>query len=636
MEKKLWLTLLVLLIGGIAFCTAQTTDATTVDVSNFDVQSATNNMQDLKANLDQVVQELYSLDAKERWSGNVISDTYRATRNEIVNVIQTINQTTDTISGQLEKITTYKKLMLLTYKDIQSSRSGMVDTKQYMEDFSNFIYKLDNKLYDNTTNNIDEIKLLINSDNIPVTLANNYMVQWVMVQLNDLMDNFQTNEQTQLETIKKLNDLKTKTTDAIQQYEIEIEKLQQKKNYLLQFMKLYQDDASQRQLSINNFFESTKGVYDKTVELVANIKKGVYNVDFDMEKKLPLLNKLEDDNQSYPLAWPLYPIEEIQTYFGDINFQKEYGVPHIGIQIKATQWTPVYAARNGIVYFVADNDEIGINRAMIVHTDWYVTVYQYLNKTIVKPGDVVRRGQLIGYSWWEPGTRGAWFISKWSNLTFEIFKDGLAMDPFDILDASIVKDQSVLPDGYQIKYLRDKYARPIDITSLQLMTGDTLLEREDQFLARYGVGIYRQVAFRDDVVKDTNIDKDMVICIAFAESTLGKYLSTNANIGNVGNNDRGDRVPFYSAYAWARAIPVTLNNGYLWDYHTINQLSRYGNKDGQIYASSPINWQTNVLKCLSQIKWYYIPEDFPFRTWPNPNINNPTPETITFGDSLSQ
>jgi len=55
----------------------------------------------------------------------------------------------------------------------------------------------------------------------------------------------------------------------------------------------------------------------------------------------------------------------------------------------------------------------------------------------------------------------------------------------------------------------------------------------------------------------------MVICIAFAESTLGRYLSTNANIGNVGNNDRGDRVPFTSAYAGARAIPLTLNNAYL-------------------------------------------------------------------------
>jgi hypothetical protein len=81
---------------------------------------------------------------------------------------------------------------------------------------------------------------------------------------------------------------------------------------------------------------------------------------------------------------------------------------------------------------------------------------------------------------------------------------------------------------------------------------------------------------------------------------------------------------------------VTLNNAYLWSYHTINQLSRYGNKDGKIYASSPINWQTNVLKCLSQIKGYYIPEDFPFRIWPNPNIDNPIPETIPFGESLTQ
>jgi len=112
------------------------------------------------------------------------------------------------------------------------------------------------------------------------------------------------------------------------------------------------------------------------------------------------------------------------------------------------------------------------------------------------------------------------------------------MDPFEILDASIVKDKDVLPEGYQIKYLRDKYARPIDITDLEVMTGDTLAKRENQFLTRYGVGVYRQVAFREDAVKDTNIDKDMVICIAFAESTLGRYLSTNANIGNVGNNDR--------------------------------------------------------------------------------------------------
>ncbi len=623
-------------IGSISLCRGQEISTSVNEVSDFDVESAMSNMQELKQNLDQVTKQLYILDEKERGTDNAISDKYRATRKEIVNVIQTINDTSTTITDQLEKIVTYKKLMLLSYKDIQSSRSWMVETKQYIEDFSNFMYKLDNKLYDQEDNTIDSLKLLVNSDNVPRTLANDNMIEWMMKQLNDLMASFQSNEAEQTETIKKLNDLKSKTKDAIEQYQIEIEKLQQKKNYLLQFMKLYQGDTTQKELSINNFFDSTKSVYEKTIELIKNLKKWVYNVDFDMDKKLKELNNLEDDNQAYPLAWPLYPIEEIQTYFGDLNFQKQYGIPHIGIQIKAAQKTPVYAARNGIVYFVADNDEIGINRAMVVHTDGYVTIYQYLNSSVVKPGDIVRRGQLIWYSWGEPGTRGAGFISKWANLTFEIFKDGIALDPFEILDASIVKDKDVLPDGYQIKYLRDKYARAIDITNLQLMSWETLAIREAQFLGRYGVGIYKQVAFREDVVKGTNIDKDMVMCIAFAESTLGRHLSTNGNIGNVGNNDRWDRVPFQSAYAGARAIPLTLNNAFLWQYHTINQLSRYGNKDGKIYASSPINWQTNVLKCLSQIKGYYIPEDFPFRVWPNPNLNNPDGETVVFGESLSK
>ncbi len=56
-----------------------------------------------------------------------------------------------------------------------------------------------------------------------------------------------------------------------------------------------------------------------------------------MEKKLEKIHVLENDNEAYPLARPIYPIEEIQTYFGDIAFQKQYGIPHIGIQIKAKQ-----------------------------------------------------------------------------------------------------------------------------------------------------------------------------------------------------------------------------------------------------------------------------------------------------------
>jgi murein DD-endopeptidase MepM/ murein hydrolase activator NlpD len=114
-----------------------------------------------------------------------------------------------------------------------------------------------------------------------------------------------------------------------------------------------------------------------------------------MEKKLLALDTFAHDNDAYPIARPIYPIENIQTYFGDEAFQKQYGIPHIGIQITAEQHTPVYAARDGIVYFIADSDNMSINRMMIVHTDGYITVYQYLNESIVNPGDIVRRGQII-------------------------------------------------------------------------------------------------------------------------------------------------------------------------------------------------------------------------------------------------
>ncbi len=258
MIKKCILSFLILCIGSFHICTATNDNITTAEVSDFDVESAMNDMESLKANLDDVIQKLYALDEKERGEDNSISDKYRDTRSEIVNVIQTINQTTDVISEQLQKIVTYKKLMMLTYKEIQSSRSGMTETKQYIEDFSNFIYKLENKLYNEDTNTIDDIKLLINSDNIPLTLANDSLVQSMLLQLGDLMTSFKDNETQQLETIKKLNSLKSAAKESIQQYQIEIEKLQQKKNYLLQFMQLYEGDTTARKLSIENFFESTK------------------------------------------------------------------------------------------------------------------------------------------------------------------------------------------------------------------------------------------------------------------------------------------------------------------------------------------------------------------------------------------
>ncbi|MBQ7616672.1 hypothetical protein IJS64_01445 [bacterium] len=103
-----------------------------------------------------------------------------------------------------------------------------------------------------------------------------------------------------------------------------------------------------------------------------------------------------------------------------------------------------------------------------------------------------------------------------------------------VLDLSVVQDrEKVLPEEYRLKYFNDQIIRTIDVTNVSLLKGRTVDERAQTFLNSYAVGTYRNLSFWDEVVKGTNIDRDMVICIAFAESTLGRFLSTDNNIGNV-------------------------------------------------------------------------------------------------------
>gem|GEM_PF-5426692 len=53
-------------------------------------------MQELQASVDQITQELYTMDAKEKTDAG-ISDKYRETRKEVVNVINNITKTTENV-----------------------------------------------------------------------------------------------------------------------------------------------------------------------------------------------------------------------------------------------------------------------------------------------------------------------------------------------------------------------------------------------------------------------------------------------------------------------------------------------------------------------------------------------------------
>ena len=582
---------------------------------------AIDNLTDLRTSLDDFRTQLAEMDAAEKSKNKgKLDENYKQARVEIIKIIQNIDDSSMRIGRLLKKLYDYKVQLQSSIAELGETRKNLELGKQYLSQLLLVTYKMQREIYNESGTQIDDLKVFMKSADISQVLVGNDMLNSLLVQINDLMKVATVQEKEKTALIEKLTMLKNTSQKLLTQYQEEIETLKQKKAYLITFMDLYHkkklQDISQKTISTE-----LKQTQDAVSSLVKDIVSKNYRTENNIPEQIAQLNKQKDssDKETSQAAWPAYPVSQISTIFKDADFEKENGFKNLSVEMSVDQGTPVYAMRDGVVYSVHQGTD-QVAWVLIVHTDGYVSAYSYLSSIAVEPGELVKRGQFIGRSGGEPGTAGAGFRSEGANLTFYLFKDGTAIDPLTVLDLSVVMDKDkVLPEEYKLKYFNDQYERPIDITKVSVLKGGTAEERTQRFLNSYAVGTYRNVDFWDQVVAGTNIDRDMVICIGFAESSLGKFLSTNNNIGNVGNNDRGDRIAYNNPFNWARLIALTLNNQYLGNYHTIKQLSRYGNEDGKIYASSPINWQSNVQKCLSKIKGFYVPEDYPFRTGVNPN-----------------
>ena len=92
--------------------------------------------------------------------------------------------------------------------------------------------------------------------------------------------------------------------------------------------------------------------------------------------------------------WPV--TGRISSIFGLRRFFNEQERrPHSGLDIVADEGTPVKAAANGIVIDSGDFFFSG-NMIYLDHGQGVISLYAHLSKIAIKPGDVVKRGDIIG------------------------------------------------------------------------------------------------------------------------------------------------------------------------------------------------------------------------------------------------
>ena len=98
---------------------------------------------------------------------------------------------------------------------------------------------------------------------------------------------------------------------------------------------------------------------------------------------------------------------------------------HTGLDFPAEPGTPIRAAAGGVVLDVSVHPEYG-QTLELDHGNSLSTLYAHLRRSLVKPGDIVRRGQVIA----EVGNSGR---STGPHLHFEVRRNGVAVNPLGYL-----------------------------------------------------------------------------------------------------------------------------------------------------------------------------------------------------------
>ncbi len=544
-----------------------------------------------------------------------IDKKYKAVLSDARDLILKLNKKSNELKNTLFKIQILSKDLENMKQQVNNIKDTIYISKKQVKKYVSILYKINNDYYNNL-DWLDDIKLLVKSNNIAKTLSQENIIKILSLKTQELLSKLKNSEKVKKKFLKKMYLKRVEYINIVNEYKTQIEILNNKKKFLVDLLTMLKTNKKQIDKLYNRLHKNRLNLKKQQIKIAYWMSQVLSWTEFKA-KPIDLSNILQytikTDWDKF-FSWPSKDYHTINAYFHDKNYYKKFWFEHDGIDIAMPQWSSIYAPAAWYVYKVIDNPWDYYNYVVIVHNYWYVTIYWHITKSLVKEWDIVKRWQIIAKSGWIPWTRWAGKLSTWPHLHFEIRKNWQLIDPFTVLDLSVYKDKSEVPLDKRIKYIKDKITRKIDLSNVKFYPLNIWeKDRISMFLNSRAAPWFKSYTWWIEMWKKTWIDPAVAICIWYAESGLWHNTASKNNVGNVWNNDRWDRRWYPTPQAGINAIFYALNNKYLSKYYTIYSLSRYWNKDAHIYSSSTFSWYKNVVKCLSTIKWYPIDEYYPFR-----------------------
>jgi len=340
----------------------------------------------LKIEIDKKNQILKELDTQ-------ISET----KNQLVST-QTQKQTLQT---EVKQIDSNIKQVNLGIKKSQTSveKLGLeIEATQF--DIKDSEKKIDEKKKAIVTS-LQELQQMDSSNFLTIFLKNNSLASSVF-ESQGLID-FQNQLTSDIQDLKNLKEdlngkLKT-TADKKNQKEAESSNLKYKK-IIAEETKKYRQTLLEQTKNSEKVYQQSLEALQKQQEQIAD---EVYNLEIDLGLRMDrsLLPPAHPGVLGLPIALGVVTQNYGYTAFSNKGAYK--GKPHNGLDFGAPVGTPIYAAEKGKVLGVANQDLYCPKGAYgkfvaIEHYNNLTTLYSHLSLWTVKEGDIVTKGQVIGYS----------------------------------------------------------------------------------------------------------------------------------------------------------------------------------------------------------------------------------------------
>lgn len=185
-------------------------------------------------------------------------------------------------------------------------------------------------------------------------------------------------------------------------------------------------DSMSRSEAYNLLRDANKKADQLTVRLAAQSKS--------LDTLERLATRKSEMLTCIPAIRPLKNMHEISSGFG----RRYHPVlktlrAHTGVDITAPKGTPVYATADGTVS--GENPGSGYGIVVVLNHGYsYQTLYAHLSKKAVRPGQKVKRGQVIGYV----GSTG---MASGSHLHYEVIKNGQKVNPVYYFNSDITPEE---------------------------------------------------------------------------------------------------------------------------------------------------------------------------------------------------